>query len=144
MKSQTTNQDNLSTDATAIRKDNVDKPSAGGAIDKKKKEFFSGTSPCNSCPYRKDAPLQLWDKYEFEKLLSEDKKQFGGTYLCHKNNGSACKGWLINQRDRNLPNLSLRMMLMKFDPKINYLISLRCKAEMFPGIEEMAEANYPH
>lgn len=110
----------------------------------KEKPFFSGTQPCKSCPYRKDAPLQLWDKYEFDKLLKQDKEMFGGNYKCHKNNGSCCKGWLINQDKRGLPNINLRLQLLKQGITREYLESLKCKAEMFATIEEMAEANYPH
>ncbi len=109
----------------------------------KEKEFFSGTSPCNSCPYRKDAPLQLWDRYEFEKLLREDKEMFGGTYKCHKNNGSCCKGWLMNQDKRNHPNIALRITLLNHKITREYLDKLNCKSEMFDSIEEMATENYP-
>lgn len=105
--------------------------------------FFSGKSPCSSCPYRKDAPLQLWDKYEFEKLLKEDKEMFGGTYKCHKNNGSCCKGWLMNQDSRNFPNLNLRIQLSKHGIARQYLDSLKSKAPLFESIEKMCVANYP-
>lgn len=110
----------------------------------KQKPFFSGTQPCKSCPYRKDAPLKLWDKYEFDKLLLEDKQMFGGTYKCHKNDGSCCKGWLINQDKRNHPNLALRMLFIKENITRAYLDKLTCKVEMFETIEEMADANYPN
>jgi hypothetical protein len=109
----------------------------------KKKPFFSGTQPCKSCPYRKDAPLALWDKSEFDSLLVEDKMQFGKTFKCHKNDGSCCKGWLINQENRGLPNINLRMQLFKAGITREYLESLTCKVPMFETIEEMAEANFP-
>ncbi len=110
---------------------------------KKQKPFFSGTHPCVSCPYRKDAPRQLWGKCEFDKLLDEDKKMFGGNYKCHKNDGSACKGWLINQDKRNHPNINLRLLLSKEGITREYLDKLNCKVPMFETIEEMAEANFP-
>jgi len=110
----------------------------------KQKPFFSGTQPCNSCPYRKDAPLGLWDKSEFDKLLEEDKKQFGATYRCHKNDGSCCKGWLINQDKRNQPNINLRLMLLKSGVKRDYLDKLKSNTEMFETIEEMVKTNYPN
>jgi|SRR6478736_1532975 len=106
------------------------------------KPFFSGTHPCKSCPYRKDAKLQFWSKFEFDKLLKEDKQQFGGLYKCHKNDGSCCKGWLINQDSRGLPNINLRMTLMKENVSRSYLDSLKCKVPMFETIEEMANTNY--
>lgn len=46
--------------------------------------YFKGTSPCKSCPYRMDAPLQHWHKDHFEKLLVDDKDYFGSVYSCHK------------------------------------------------------------
>tara|TARA_R110000772_G_scaffold35637_4_gene85805 strand:+ start:21739 stop:22104 length:366 start_codon:yes stop_codon:yes gene_type:complete len=107
------------------------------------KPFFSGTSPCGSCPYRKDSKLATWDKTEFEKLLEFDKDYIGKTYKCHKNDGSCCKGWLMNQDKRSLPSIALRIMLSKEEVSFEYLDSLNCESEMFETIEEMAEANFP-
>lgn len=104
---------------------------------------FQCTSPCNNCPYRKDAPLQLWDKHEFVKLLAGDKKPFTGVYNCHKNNGSICIGYLMNQEKRGFPNLNLRMVFMRNGVDRKYLDKLKCKSEMFNTIEEMASVNYP-
>lgn len=108
-----------------------------------KKPYFSGTKPCKSCPYRKDAPLQLWDIVEFEMLLQKDKDIMGSTYLCHKKDGSCCKGWLINQEKRDLPSIALRMMLSKYNVKREYLDKLSSTVPMFESIEEMAITNYP-
>lgn len=107
------------------------------------KPFFSGTQPCANCPYRVDAKRQLWDKYEFAKLLEEDKKQFGGTYLCHKNNGSCCKGWLIDQDKRGFPNIALRMALSSKNITRVYLDKLKSRVPLFSSILEMCKANYP-
>jgi hypothetical protein len=106
----------------------------------KSKSFFSGTSPCGNCPYRKDAKLALWDKIEFENLLKADKDYMG---KCHKNNGSCCKGWLINQDKRNFPSIALRLSLSKASISRKYLDKLNCDTEMFDTIEEMAIANFP-
>ncbi len=105
--------------------------------------YFKGTGPCKDCPYRTDAPKQKWDKYEFDKLLEEDKKQFGGTYKCHKNNGTACKGWLMGQDKRNFPNINLRLMLVKQGIGRKYLDKLKSPAPLYKSIEEMVKANYP-
>ncbi len=107
------------------------------------KNFFSGTQPCKNCPYRKDAPLQLWDKFEFEKLLQEDKKQFGGTYKCHKNNGSCCKGWLMDQDKRYFPNINLRLALTQNGITRTYLDKLKSRPPLYDNIKQMALANYP-
>lgn len=82
-------------------------------MSKEKVGLYSCKSPCANCPYRKDAPLQLWDKAEFAKLLDKDNEYMGTTYMCHKKNGSVCVGWLIDQDNRNLPSIALRMSLMK-------------------------------
>jgi hypothetical protein len=107
-----------------------------------RKEFYSGTSPCKSCPYRKDAKLKLWDKSEFEKLLDQDKEQFGNLYKCHKNDGSCCKGWLMDQDKRGFPNITLRLSLSKNRITREYLDSLKCDTELFKSIKEMVKANY--
>lgn len=107
-----------------------------------KKPYLTCTSPCNNCPYRVDAPLQFWHKEEFIKLLAQDKEQFGATYGCHKNNGTACIGWLMNQDKRNFPNINLRLLLSKHNVTREYLDKLSCDGEMFETIQEMAETNY--
>lgn len=105
--------------------------------------FFKSTQPCGDCPYRKDAPLKLWHIEEFKKLLSEDKLQFGATYGCHKNNGKVCVGWLMNQDERNFPNINLRLKLSKENITREYLDSLKCKSERYASIKEMCKANFP-
>ena len=104
---------------------------------------FKSKQPCNNCPYRKDAPLQLWHKEEFAKLLEEDKKQFGANYGCHKKNGHICVGWLMNQDERNFPNLNLRLLLSKKGISRDYLDNLKCSSEMYNSIQEMIESNFP-
>jgi hypothetical protein len=106
-------------------------------------EFFSATKPCSNCPYRTDAPLKLWDISEFEKLLQNEGQQFGGVYLCHKDNGSACVGWLIKQRDEGMPCISLRLKLIKERPPSGYIDSLSSPAPLYKTIREMVKANYP-
>ena len=110
---------------------------------KKTKPFFTGSKPCSSCPYRKNAPLQLWDKVEFDKLIKQDKKMFGSIYSCHKKDGSCCRGWLIDQSNRDFPNINLRLALTKNNVKREYLESLSSNTPLYSSIEEMIEANYP-
>lgn len=99
--------------------------------------------PCNNCPYRKDAPLQLWDKSEFIKLKSEDNKQFGAVYGCHKKDGHVCVGWLIKQVEKDLPNINLRLDLSRNNVTREYLDNIGSGVELFETIDEMIEANYP-
>lgn len=102
---------------------------------------FKSNTPCNNCPYRKDAPLAHWHRAEFTKLLDNDKNQFSPIYGCHKKNNSVCVGWLINQRDRGFPCLTLRMKMMREGTTSDWLDTLNCPSEMFTSIEEMVEKN---
>jgi hypothetical protein len=103
------------------------------------------TQPCNNCPYRCDAPLQLWHREEFLKLLENDATPIQSPmYSCHKNNGHGCVGWLINQRERRFPSIQLRLKLMEGgEEEIKYLYSLSCDSEMYKSIEEMILTNFP-
>jgi hypothetical protein len=104
---------------------------------------YSKKTPCKDCPYRKDAPLQLWDKEEFTDLLKKDRDYLGATYGCHKKDESVCIGWLMNQDKRNIPSIMLRISLSQKKVTREYLDSLYCKSEMYDTIEEMALTNYP-
>lgn len=105
-------------------------------------DFFKGYTPCKTCPYRKDAPLALWAKEEFQDLLDSEHHIMGRTYGCHKNNGTVCKGWLMNQDKRNFPSIALRIALSKDKITRAYLDKLYCNAPMFETVEEMCTANY--
>ncbi len=104
---------------------------------------YTRKQPCNSCPYRMDAPRQLWSKVEFELLLENDFSELGVTYGCHKNDGHICVGFLMDQCKRDLPSIMLRLSLRKNKVDRTYLDALHCKSEMFGSIEDMCEANYP-
>lgn len=100
------------------------------------------TSPCTTCPYRKDAKLRHWHKKEFETLMKSEKDYFGTVYACHKKNGSVCIGWLIMQDKNNLPSIALRIKLSTSKTTREYLDSLNCESEMFETTEEMIYENY--
>lgn len=104
---------------------------------------FNKKAPCNNCPYLKSAPRQHWSIEEFKDLIASDNDYFGKVYGCHKNDGSVCVGWLINQDDRRLPSIALRMALSNNKVSMEYLDNLSRKKEMFKTIKEMSEANYP-
>lgn len=101
------------------------------------------TSPCNNCPYRKDAPLQHWSILEFLDLIKADSDYMGKAYGCHKNDGSLCTGFVMNQDKRGMQSIALRISLSKNQITVDDLDKLTCKSEMFDTIEEMAIANYP-
>lgn len=105
---------------------------------------FCKISPCNNCPYRKDAPLQLWHREEFKKLKEQEGEQFGAIYGCHKKDGHVCVGWLMNQDKDRFPNINLRLLLSRLNITREYLDQLHCKAPMYESVQEMIDANYPN
>lgn len=104
--------------------------------------YFKGKSPCNNCPYRKDAPLQFWSKEEFQDLIKKEALQFGTVYVCHKNNGTVCKGWLMDQDKRDLPSIALRLKLSRENVTREYLDSLNCDSEIYESVKQMSLTNY--
>lgn len=100
-------------------------------------------SPCNNCPYRKDAPLKLWHISEYRKLLEMESSEFGVVYGCHKNDGHVCVGWLMIQDQEGLPSIKLRLSLSINNITRDYLDKLFCKSELYKSVEEMIKANYP-
>lgn len=104
---------------------------------------FECTTPCNNCPYRKDAPLQHWDKFEYEKLLKMESEPMGSIYGCHKDNGSICVGWLMKQDEANLPSIKLRLALTQANITREYLDRLK-STPLYKSVREMVKANYPN
>lgn len=100
-------------------------------------------SPCNNCPYRVDAPLQLWHREEFEKLAAEETNNFGAIYQCHKKDRHVCVGWLMKQDEHNFPNINLRLSLSKNNITRKYLDALHCNVELYESVADMIKANYP-
>ncbi len=76
-----------------------------------------GESPCASCPYRKDAPLAHWDASHFFQVLASEEQQFGDMFNCHGHikkkpeDRGFCIGWLLDQKNRGVPNINLRLKL---------------------------------
>lgn len=66
--------------------------------------------PCESCPYRVDAPAGLWAAEEYEKLPRFDLEtpfQPTGVFLCHQQNGRVCAGWAGCHDGENLLGLRI-------------------------------------
>ena len=67
------------------------------------------SSPCTSCPYRRDTPPGIWHPEEYAKLerFDDDTKHPGGqeiaTFLCHNSpitdRPTVCRGWLTVHRE---------------------------------------------
>lgn len=75
--------------------------------------------PCGSCPYRRDAPAQVWEPSEYELLPLYDLptgRQPQGVFRCHQTRDAArssraCAGWLHthNQNPAGHDLLGLRV-----------------------------------
>lgn len=111
----------------------------------------SAREPCACCPYRKDAPLRHWDRAEFVDLLAADADPMNGAvYGCH-NHGKlppeergVCVGWLINQRERDLPSIKLRLALhFGGDGAVAQLKEAHAPegVALYPSIKAMCRAN---
>lgn len=109
-----------------------------------KTELFGCTKPCGNCPYRTDAPLKLWHKSEYEKLRKMENDQFGSIYMCHKQNGSICVGWLMKQDENYFPSIALRISLSKNNINREYLDKLKSPFPLYDSVESMIKANYPN
>ena len=103
---------------------------------------YTCKAPCKNCPYRKDAKLQLWSIEEYKDLLKSENDYMGKHYACHKKNGHTCVGWLINQDERNLPSIVLRLSLTMNSVTREYLDNLKFDIPRYKTIREMAVANY--
>jgi hypothetical protein len=104
--------------------------------------------PCENCPYRLDAPKKLWDRSEFIDLLKNEHSEFGGLYACHKQahlpapERGFCAGWLLDQRERNVPSIRLRMMIATSDAALKALEDVSDGGhKLYASLEAMCRAN---
>lgn len=110
---------------------------------------FDLHEPCASCPYRRDARLAYWHEEEFHRLVLNDGDPImGALYACHGTRRvekkSVCGGWLLDQRDRGVPSIQLRLRLMRDEEAVECLETITDGGhERFGSIEEMVRANFP-
>jgi hypothetical protein len=105
--------------------------------------------PCNNCPYRKDAPTEFWHREEFENLLESDADPLnGGIFACHKGKDrppeerTVCIGWLLDQKNRNIPSIQLRLKLLRDSELVEITEQATGEGlELYDSIEEMCKAN---
>ena len=81
---------------------------------------FDRSEPCESCPYRLDAPRRLWHPEEFRNLLRQEADPLNGTVFgCHEgrklphDEHRMCVGWLIHQKRNGTPSIQLRLQMIK-------------------------------
>ena len=105
---------------------------------------------CKDCPYRKDAPVRKWAVEHFIEVLESETAQYGlgNVFMCHqyKDITSFCGGWLLSQKVRNIPSLTLKMFLCRWDSQamLNFLKLRKPRnVEMFSDPIEMIAENYP-
>lgn len=113
-------------------------------------ERFTCDKPCASCPYRKDAPLALWDIAEFRNLKAHDSELMGNMFDCHgetqkpMGERKPCVGWLLDQKRRFIPNIQLRIRLRLIPAALAQFERINEDGlELYRSIDEMIEANYP-
>jgi hypothetical protein len=109
----------------------------------KRAPLFGCVKPCANCPYRTDAPVAHWHRDEFKKVLEAETSELGAVFLCHKNTGGVCVGFLMDQDRRNHPSIMLRIEFSRHDVTREYLDRLRCPAPLYPDVNAMVRANFP-
>lgn len=106
------------------------------------------TRPCENCPYRMDAPRGHWSREEFQKVLESEADYFGTVFACHKqidlprSQRGFCAGWLLNQKQRNIPSIALRMVLIRDESAREALEKVSAAGlRMFRSVAAMCRAN---
>lgn len=106
---------------------------------------FEQREPCKSCPYRTDAPLNLWDDAEFERLLEYGPEEMP-LYGCHEyrkrpEQAQVCVGWLIDQREAGVRSIPLRIALLRNPAALECLQEAQSPVELYPSVVDMCVAN---
>lgn len=119
------------------------------------------SAPCGTCPYRRSTPVGVWDQYEYDKLRAMDaidpqeamarsaageeislRKLLGVIYNCHLNDGTICRGWLADQKRRNIPSIALRLELTRRPELVQTLEKVDATdPDLYDSVAEMCAAN---
>jgi hypothetical protein len=99
-------------------------------------------TPCATCPYRKDVPSGVWDRAEYEKLISYDAAtgwQPMGVFMCHQADGMVCSGWAsVHGTDESLA-LRLARALPRFRIDVASCITYVSPVELFESGQAAAD-----
>lgn len=104
------------------------------------------SAPCDTCPYRRSTPVGIWAPVEYAKLAKAARDPLGATFGCHKDTGSLrpaiCRGWLADQKRREVPSIRLRLQ-MSYDPKLvaTYKALNEKDPDLYLTLAEMIRAN---
>lgn len=116
---------------------------------KQKPMQWTQREPCATCPYRRETKRALWHKAEFDNLLEQNAREFGGAIFgCHSTAKDPapepCVGWLLDQKRHGVPSLSLRMTLIA-TPGAGELFEAISDdgLDLYGSVSEMVAANYP-
>lgn len=113
---------------------------------------FTRRAPCPNCPFRKDVKLAHWHPSMYLMLQHIEKTEGNPfetrTFGCHKDRHEPkeeheyCVGWIINQREKGVPSIALRLVLSQYqDPAIEQYEESEPDGELYETIEELVEAN---
>lgn len=110
---------------------------------------FDTRAPCSTCPYRKDVPAGYWHRSEFDRLAKADADPArGAVFGCHKGKRAkpekmqVCGGWLLDQKKRGVPNISLRLDMLKNREAVEAMAKITSGgAPMYASIADMCAAN---
>ena len=104
----------------------------------------SPAKPCGTCPYSRSTPVGVWYKLEYDNLLAMEHDQIGKVFGCHLGDGTVCRGWLADQKRRDLPSIALRLALcMDKEGKLGEALEAvdENDPDLYDSINEMIEAN---
>lgn len=103
-------------------------------------------SPCGSCPYRRDQPLAVWAFENFVAVETGEASTMGSVFACHGDGlrppeqRSVCAGFLIDQRERRVPSISLRILMCDDEDLAAAIREVSSPVEMMSA-KEMCDAN---
>ena len=111
---------------------------------------YDRREPCANCPFRKDAKLAYWHPAEYLMLgrIERTEGELGDkTFGCHKDKAlpredvEVCIGWLLHQRKRGVPSVSLRIQLATIPELLTQFEESEPGGELYESISELVRVN---
>lgn len=103
-------------------------------------------TPCNNCPWRKDAPVEHWDAEHFRDIWTSCQDDGMAIMLCHKaaklpedqRGKMPCAGWI---KVMGTDAIGVRLLLATGKIKREDLDKGENCPELYNTFQEMMEAN---
>lgn len=99
-------------------------------------------NPCGSCPYRRDVPSGVWEASEYRKLPGFDNEtgeQPPNVFLCHRQDGRACAGWVaVHDMNESLGMRLAQAMGLVADEDLEAFFTYSTDVPMFKTGSEAA------